>query len=327
MPKVSVIIPNWNGKELLAVSLPSLNKQSYKNFEIIVIDNGSIDGSTDYIKKHFPGVKVIKLQKNIGFAPAVNLGIKAAAGEYIILINNDTRIKKDCLKYLVKAADDHSEAGMVAAKMLNFYNPKIIDSAGDFIDAVGHANNIGLGEKDGEKFNKEGYVFLVTGGGGLFKKKAIEKVGLFDGDYFAYFEDVDWCFRAQLLGFKGWYEPKAVIYHIHKATSGRNKLFTEYLQFRNMTMTIIKNFPRALLFHDFNWFKIILVNINTVRFLAMQGYLREALKAEFFVILKLPQLLRQRKEIQARKVVSDQYISENVLPKKVTLFGLLKPGF
>lgn len=327
MLKVSVVIPNWNGKNFLTTALKSLEDQSFKDFEVIIVDNGSKDGSVEFIKKEFSNFKVVSLEKNIGFAPAVNLGIKVSRGEYIVLINNDTKVGRDCLKYLVLAADRHPEVGMVAAKMLNFYNPNILDSAGDYIDAVGHANNIGLGENDGEKFNKAGYVFLVTGGGGLFKREALLKVGLLDEDYFAYFEDVDWCFRAQFLGFQGWYEPKAVIHHIHKATSGRNKSFTEYLQFRNMTVTIIKNFPRSLLLKDLNWLKILLVNINTIRFLATKGYFWEALRAEFFVLLKLPKLLRQRMEIQSRRIVPDRYIIDNVLPKKVTLFGLLKPGF
>lgn len=327
MPEVSVIIPNWNGYEFLPDCLSSLKKQEFEDFEVIVVDNGSADNSVDFIQTRFPQVKVIELNKNIGFAAAVNLGIKVACGKYIALINNDTKVDKNCLKYLVQAMKEHPDAGMVAAKMLNFHHPEIIDSAGDYIDAVGHANNIGLGEKDGPKFNREGYVFLVTGGGGLFKKEVFDMVGLLDEDYFAYFEDVDLCLRAQMYGFKGWYQPKAVILHIHKATANRNKAFTEYLQFRNMTMTIIKNFPTELLLRDFNWVKIILVNINTVRFLISQGYGLAALKAEVYILFNFLRLLRRRSQIQKQMKVDPGYIAGNIRPKKVTLFGLLEPGF
>lgn len=327
MIKASVIIPNWNGRKFLRSCLSSLEEQTFKDFEVIVVDNGSTDGSVDFIKKNFPKVKILELNKNIGFSPAVNLGIQQAEGKYIILLNNDTKADQNCLRYLVQAADQHPEVGMVAAKLLNFYNPKVIDSAGDFIDAVGHANNIGFGQKDGPEFKREGYVFLVCGGGALFKRHMLDKVGLLDEAFFAYFEDVDLCLRAQLQGFKGWYEPKALIYHIHKATSARVKALAEYLQFRNMTMTIIKNFPGSLLIKDLNWLKIFLVNINTVRFLASEGYLKEAIRAEFYILLNLPKLLVKRFQIQSRKKTSDRYIIENIRPKKVTVFGLLKEGF
>ncbi len=175
MYKASVVIPNWNGLDLLKICLPSLKKQSFANFEVIIVDNGSTDGSKEYILKNFPDFKLISLEKNYGFSPAVNIGMKAADSNYVVLINNDTKVDKDCLKYLVAAADKNNEVAMVAAKMLQLDNPDLIDSAGDYIDTVGHANNIGRGEKDGDKFNKPGYTFLVCGGGCLLKKKILEK--------------------------------------------------------------------------------------------------------------------------------------------------------
>lgn len=323
---VSVVIPNWSGKHLLKVCLSSLKKQTFKDVEIIVVDNGSMDGSIEYIKKYYPKTKVISLDKNYGFAKAVNEGIKKSLGKYIVLINNDTEVDKNCLQYLVEAAKNKKDVGFVAAKMLNFYKRDRIDSAGDWIDVVGHANNIGQGEKDGPKFSVPGYAFLVTGGGGLFKREVFEKVGLLDEDYFAYFEDVDLCLRAQLQGFKGWFEPRAKIYHIHKATSNKVKPLAEYWQFRNLTQTVIKDFPSELLKKDFNWLRVLLVNINTVRFLATQGLFWQGIKAEVYILLHLPQLLRKRSEIQNSKKVSDEYIIENFIPKKITLFGLFRNG-
>lgn len=322
----SLVIPNWNGVNLLKICLPSLKKQTFKDFEVIIVDNGSVDGSVEFVKQNFPNFKLIKNKKNLGFATAVNQGIKKASGRYIILINNDTELDENCLGYLTSAAKDHPEVGFVAAKMLNFYQRNIIDSAGDYIDMVGHANNIGSGQKDGPKYQKEDYVFLVTGGGGLFKREVFRKVGYFDEDYFAYMEDVDLCLRAQLQGFKGWYEPKAVIYHIQKATSSKNPSFLGYLQFRNMTQTIIKDFPEELLKHNFNWLRIILVNINTFRYFALHGLLWQAVKAEFYILVNFPKLLWKRSKIQKTKRVSDQYLVENFRPKKFKLFGLFKEG-
>lgn len=323
---VSVVIPNWNGLEMLKVCLNSLKKQTFKDFEIIVIENGSTDGSKEYLKKYHPAIKLIALDKNLGFAPAVNLGVKKTNSEYIFLLNNDTKVDKNCVINLVKAIKEHKDVGMVAAKMLQYYSPGFIDSAGDYIDAVGHANNVGYGKKDNGEFNKGKYIFLVTGGGSLIKREVFEKVGYLDDDYFAYMEDVDFGLRAQMQGYKAWYEPMAVIYHIHKATSNRNKAFTEYLQYRNMTMTVIKDFPNKLLLKDFNWIKIILVNLNTIRFLASIGYIKSALKAEFYILWNLPKLLKKRQEIQSQICVKEEYIIENIYPKKITLFGLLKKG-
>jgi len=307
-PLVTVVIPNWNGKKFLEVCLPSLVIQTFKNFEVIVIDNGSNDGSLEYILNNFPEFKIIALPENIGFSPAVNLGIKDSQGTYIFMLNNDTKVDKKCIEELVTVLEKKKDVGMVAAKMLNFYNPKLIDSAGDYIDVVGHANNIGIGEKDSAEYNKEDYVFLVTGGGSLIRKELFDRVGLFDDDYFAYFEDVDLGLRAQMQGYKGYYQPKAVIHHIHMATSKRNPEFKEYLQYRNMTQTIIKDFPASLLKKDWNWLRAILVNLNTIRYLFSIGYGIAALKAEWYVLTHISALLKKRKDVQSRMVVSDEYI-------------------
>ena len=322
--KVSVIIPSWNGEKLLKICLPSLKKQTFKQFEVIVVDNGSTDGSVKYIKKSFPEIKLVELKSNSGFAAAVNLGIKICVGEYIVLVNNDTQIEKDCLKFLVKAADHKKDVGMIAAKMLQFKNPNIIDSAGDWIDRVGHAGNIGQGKKDGPEFNKQRSCFLVTGGGSLFKRKVFESIGFFDENYFAYMEDVDFCLRAQMKGFKGWYEPRAIIRHMHKATSNKIRPFAEYLQFRNMTQTIIKDFPSKLLFKNLNLLMIILVNLNTVLYFFKQGLWREALKAEAYIIYHFSRLIRERKKIQSGMTVDVDYLTKNFRPKEITFYGLFK---
>lgn len=320
----SVIIPNLNGKHLLKTCLASLYKQTLKNFEIIVVDNGSTDDSVQYVKKYFPKIQIISLDKNHGFAKAVNEGIKKSKTKFIMLLNNDTEVDKNCLKFLVEAIEIHQDVGFVAAKMLNFYHRDIIDATGDFIDEVGHANNIGLGEKDGPKFNKPGYIFLATGGGGLFRRELFKKVGFFDENFFAYFEDVDLCLRAQFQGFKGWYEPKAVIYHIHKATSSKNLTFLEYWQFRNMTQTIIKDFPMSILLKKWRWLKIILVHLNTIFYQLKNGFWWSPFLADLWIIFHLPQLLRERRKIQSNRKVSDEYIESFLKNKKITFWKLLK---
>lgn len=322
----SVIIPNWNGKHLLKTCLASLEKQTLKEFEIIVVDNGSTDGSIEFVKKNFPKVKTISLDKNYGFTKAVNVGIKNAKGSFLVLLNNDTEADKNYLRYLVNAAIKHSEVGFVAAKMLNFQKRNIIDSAWDAVDVVGHSYSVGQGQKDGPQFNEAQYVFLVTGGSSLFKREVFTKVGFFDEDYFSYMEDVDLCLRAQMLGFKGWYEPKAVVYHIRKASSSKVLSLSEYWHFRNMTQNIIKDYPTKLFLKDLNWLKILLVNINTVFYMFKKGFLIQAVAAEIYILFHLSILLKKRFLIQTSKIVSDDYIIQNIRPKKITFFGLLKEG-
>lgn len=325
-PEVSVIIPNWNGKHLLKKCLAALEKQSYKDIEILVIDNGSKDGSVEFIKNKYPKINLIELKDNIGFAGAVNLGIKICTGNYMVLVNNDTEADRNFLKFLVQSAKSKKEVGMVAAKILQMGNKNLIDSAGDYIDAVGHANNLGYGKTDNQEFQKGKEVFLVSGGACLIKRKVFESIGFFDETYFAYMEDVDFSLRAQLRGFKAYFEPRSVIYHHHKATSSKFPAFTEYLQYRNMTMTIIKDFPASVFLKDLNWLKIILVNLNTIRFLAINGYLVSALKAEWFVLTNIFSLLKKRQKIQSEIKVPVEYVIKNIQPKKVTLFGLLPKG-
>ncbi len=321
---ISVIIPNWNGEKLLKKCLNAIDKQDFKDFEVIVVDNGSIDNSLNIIKKSFPGVILINLDRNTGFANAVNEGIRHSSARYIVMLNNDTEVDKYFLKYLIHSIENHKDVGMVAGKMLNFYNRSLIDSAGDFMDIVGHANGIGYGEKDSSYFSKGKYIFLVSGGGSLFKRELFDRVGLLDKDYFAYFEDVDLCIRAQLMGYKAWYEPRSIVYHIHKATSNRNKAYTEFLQFRNMTMTIIKDFPTSLILKDWRWLKIILVHLNTIFYQLKSGYFWAPFLADLWIIFHLPYLLKERARIQSTKVVSDEYIDSFLVNKKITFWKLLK---
>ena len=180
------------------------------------------------------------------------------------------------------------------------------------------------GKKNGIEFNRAGYCFLVTGGGCLIKRQVFESIGFFDENYFAYMEDVDFCLRAQMRGFRGWYEPGAVIRHVHKATSSRDIPFTEYLQFRNMTQTIIRDFPSKLLFRNFNLLLIILVNLNTVLYFFKNGFWKEALKAEAFILLNFGRLISERRKIQSAITVSEEYLIENFRPKRITFYGLLK---
>ncbi len=322
--KVSVIIPNWNGNELLKDCLRSLVGQSFKDFEIILVDNGSTDDSVSFIENFFPDIKIVKLEKNFGFAKAINEGVKASAGKYVIFLNNDTQADKDFVKHLILCADSHPEVISVNSKLLNFYDRKIIDGVGILINEAGQARSIGWQEKDRGQFDKEQYIFGATGGASLFKRKDFIKVGGFDDSYFMYSEEVDFSFRAQFLGYKSIYCSKAVVYHKHKASAKKRPQHIEYWQFRNMTQTIIKDFPAGVIFKKWRWLKIILVHFNTIFYQVKNGYLWPPFLADFWILIHLSGILNKREKIQKGKKVSDEYIENFLSEKQITFWKLLR---
>lgn len=327
--KASVIIPNWNGKDLLEDCLKSLKNQSFKDlpaggqgFEIILVDNGSTDNSIEFVEKKFPEVKIVSLNKNFGFAKAINEGVRAASADYVVFLNNDTLVDKNWLTNLIKCANSHPEVISVNSKLLNFYNKKIIDGVGILINEVGQARSIGWKESDSGQYEKENYIFGATGGASLFRRKDFLKLRGFDENYFMYSEEVDFAFRAQFKGYKSIFEPLAIVFHKHKATSKKFPAKVEYWQFRNMTITIIKDFPTEILLKNWRWLKIILVHLNTIFYQIKNGFFWSPFLADFWIIIHLPRLLSERKRIQSDITVDINYIEEFFNEKKITLWSL-----
>ena len=291
--KLSVVLITWNKKDLLRSCLKSLDKQNYKNFQTILVDNGSTDGTLAFIEKYYPKIKVFSFKKNLGFPKAANEGIKASQSEYVILLNNDTIVDEDFVENLLKALDTHKECCGCTSKMIDFFNRDILASAGDMMNDVGQSFPRGLSDSI-DKFNKPEEVFLITGGASIFRKKVFEKIGFFDEDYFIYGEDGDWCFQAQLAGYKFWYEPKAIVYHHCKATTKNMSKIIDYFQFRNMTITILKNFPLRLFFKKWRFITIPLVHLNTIFYMTIKGCLKEAVRADFWIITHFVQIMKKR---------------------------------
>ncbi len=322
MIKASVIIPNWNGKDLLKDCLDSLLQQTFKNFEIILMDNASSDGSVEWTVKNYSGVRVIKLDENFGFAKAINEGVKASKAKYVVFLNNDTETDKQWLKNLVKCAENHPEVISVNSKLLNFSDRKKIDGLGILINEVGQARSIGWNETDTGQYQKEKYIFGATGGASLFKRLDFIKVGLFDENYFMYSEEVDFAFRAQFQGYKSIHCPGAIVYHKHKATAKKLPAHIEYWQFRNMTQTIIKDFPTSITLRKWRWLKIILVHLNTVFYQFKNGFFWPPVMTELWLITNLFSLLGKRSLIQKKRLVSDEYIESFLAKKEITFWGL-----
>lgn len=243
-PKVSFIIVNWNGKEFLKECIDSILSQTYKNYEIIIVDNGSSDGSIEFLERNYDIEKLIKLEKNYGFAEANNIAISYATGDYIALINNDLVLESNWLKENLDVfiRNHKQNIGMVATKILQYHNRDYIDSAGvEYLPFGAIKDYKGL-NKDDEIVNIEKEVFGACAAAALYKKDMINEIGFFDKEFFAYFEDSDLNFRAQLFGYNCIYNPKAVSYHIGSATGVRNSKFyvingrrnIEYIFFINM---------------------------------------------------------------------------------------------
>lgn len=246
-PRVTVIIPNWNGEKLLPGCLDALSRQSFTDFHSVVVDNGSTDSSRALLSTRYPAVAVINMGRNTGFAPAVNAGIRQSATELVALLNNDTEADPGWLGALVEALDRSSGAGFCASKMVDFTDPGIIDSAGDCFASNGRSVPRGFLAEDRGQYDVPAEVFGACAGAALYRRALFDRVGLFDERFVSYKEDVDLDFRAQLAGFRCIYAPSAVCRHIGGATSGRRKSdLAVRLSTRNGIALFLKDMPAAL---------------------------------------------------------------------------------
>jgi len=323
MNRVAIVVLNWNGIEDTLLCLESLLSQSYKQFQIVVIDNGSVDNSKEllesYRMKHSDKIEVIYNPVNFGFAGGVNTGIEWALNEdfkYVALFNNDAVAGKDWLKSLVEAAQP-KEVGITTGLLLH-ENGETIDSSGDWLSSWGLAFPRNRGDATTKAF-KAGPVFGATGGASLYKTALFKDIGLFDEDFFAYYEDADISFRAQLAGWKVAYTPKAIAYHKQGATSKKVPGFTTYHTFKNLPLLFLKNVPRGLLFPvgiRF-YFAYWLILLNAIA----KGNGISAIKGAWMSFILGFKKLGERRLIQTNKRVSTSYIKSilwNDLPPDQT---------
>ncbi|MDQ3099516.1 MAG: glycosyltransferase family 2 protein [bacterium] len=322
-PLISIVIPNWNGKTLLERCLPSLSRLNYPNFEVIVVDNGSGDDSIGYVQSSFSHFRVIQLRHNTGFAHAVNVGIQASSGDYIALLNNDTEVDPKWLTELLIPFSQTKSIGIVASKLLNFYQRDTIDSAGDVLNIVGQGYAIGGGEKDGAEWNNGCYIFSGTGGASLYKRAVFNDIGFFEETFFMYFEDVDLSYRAQRFGYTIWYQPTAVVYHIQKASSNRSKASLEYLLYRNFVINYLINTPRALFYRRYSLLKFCMVFVHTFYYQTRMGYVGAAIKTWLWLLSHIPLIikLRNTRTKLAKPEVSDEYIESFIIDKKIKILS------
>jgi GT2 family glycosyltransferase len=245
-PRVSVVIPNWNGRQHLEECLGALRRQTFIDHEVILVDNGSTDGSGAYVREAFPEVVQIELHENRGFTGACNAGYAASGGEFVCLLNNDTEADDRWLASIVDTFERHPNAGAVATKMLLFDRRNYFHSAGDFYRVNGLPGNRGVWQEDRGQYDREEPVFSACGGAAAYRRSMIDEIGFLDDAFFFSCEDVDLAWRAHLAGWEVVYSPAAVVYHKLKA-SGGSGVTGSYHDGRNFLFVIWKNYPAELL--------------------------------------------------------------------------------
>jgi len=243
MPKVSVVIPNYNGRGFLKDCLNSLRKQTLDELQILVVDNGSNDDSCQFVLENYPEVQLIQMGSNTGFCGAVNEGIKKSEAPYVLLLNNDTEADNTFVEELYNGIQEDQNIFSCSGKMIQYFDRNKMDDAGDFYCALGWAFADGKG-KPIDNYNQSRDIFFSCAGAAIYRKSILDEVGYFDETHFAYLEDADIGYRARICGYKNRYIPSAVVYHVGSGTSGSiYNLFKTKYSSRNNVYLVYKNMP------------------------------------------------------------------------------------
>ena len=239
--KTTIIIPNYNGLSFMEPCFESLKEQTVRDFKVLVVDNGSTDGSVEWLKEH--RVPSIFLKENTGFSGAVNTGIRAADTPYVLLLNNDTRVEPGFVAAMERAMDQSPKIFSVSSRMIQMYHPELLDDAGDMYSILGWAYQRGVG-RSVNLYQKSCRVFSACAGAAIYRRAVFVEIGLFDELHFAYLEDIDVGWRAKLYGYDNVYCPDAAVYHVGSGTSGsRYNSFKVRLAARNCIYLNYKNMP------------------------------------------------------------------------------------
>lgn len=344
------IVPHWNGYPLLARCLASLLAQTARDFAVLVVDNGSTDGSADLVARDFPSVSVFRLGRNLGFAAAANRGIAASRSAEIAFVNNDVRLRPDWLERMREGLASDPSLGACAGKLLldgsadrrerasgppphrgglqELRPPRTVGpvcdrasgppapriaSAGNLVFKSGFGRDRGYGEEDRGQFDRREEVFWASGAACLVPRRLFAEIGGWDDSFFAYFEDIDLGLRARLRGYRCFYLPEAVGWHVGGATGGKLPRLGASLLFRNALMVALKDFPGPLLRRHAGF--ILFAQLRALAYLARRGYGREAWRGELFLARNLRQILAERRKIQAARTVPISAVAAVLSPE------------
>lgn len=291
--KVTVVIPNYNGKQFLEPCMKALANQTCRDFDVLVVDNGSTDESVLWLKEQ--QIKTVFLKENTGFSGAVNVGIRASSTPYVILLNNDTEAEPEYVGELIEAIEKNDRIFSVSPRMIQFHRRDLMDDAGDMYTVMGWAYQRGVGQETG-RYNRPCHIFSACAGAAIYRRSVFEEIGYFDEMHFAYLEDLDVGYRAKIAGYYNRYCPSSVVYHVGSGTSGsKYNSFKVKLAARNGIYLNYKNMPAPQLF--VNAVPILLGIIVKYGFFKKKGFAGEYVEG----ILEGIKTRRQTKKVLYRR--------------------------
>lgn len=332
-PMISVVIPHYNGLKILDDCLASLYKNNFTDFETLLIDNGSTDGSQALVKEKYPQVKLIQNEENLGYAGGCNQGLDLALGKFVLLLNNDTVMPEDFLQEMLAALQQDEQAAMVQPKILSIQDKQNFDysgGAGGELDRLGYPFARGrifdLVEKDEGQYDAlENSVFWTSGCALLLRKQVVEKIGKLDEDFFAHQEEIDLNWRAQIAGYRNLVAIRTYIYHYSGYTLRSDNERKMYLNHRNNLIMMIKNYS---LFHLWVFLPPrILLELATV---AADGLFwggkraRAVLKALWYLLSHPASIIKKRRQVQKLRAVPDSVIIKNMYPGSIVVDHFLR---
>ena len=306
-PRVSIVIPNRDGSTprdglvFLELVRDTLAVQSLRDFEVIVVDNGSSDGSVAFLREDWPDAKVVELGENRGFSAAVNSGVAAGRGPYVALLNTDIELSPDWLELLVEELEGDSRLGFVTGKVMRHDDRDLLEQAGHDFFTCGRFEPHGLDERDEGQYDERRATPVVTAAAALYRREALEDVGGFDEDYFLYCEDGDACLRMLLRGYTGLYVPEPKAFHVRGGTVGPGREVPRFFLVRNGLVTVLKDLPASVLLRALP--KIALYGWGTLVAGWREGYTRRVLQAYASFLRMVPATLRKRRAIQGDRAI------------------------
>ena len=307
MSKISVIILNWNGKHFLETCLTALRRQTFRDFEAILVDNGSEDGSAEYVREHFPEVRLIALKENRGFTGGNIAGWELVrngpADGLIVLLNNDTEAHPSWLEEFHRASRLYPNAGTFASKMMMFDDRTRIENCGFAMSEIGFTIDLGRGQVDSPLWAEPRPVFGACAGAVAYRRSMLEDIGFLDNDFFMTSEDADLSFRGQLRGYECWMIPGAIVYHRYQGAMTKFPARQAFFAHRNSEFVYLKNMPAGLMFGFFP--ARVIYELGSTVYACKVGSGAVFLKAKIDVLRQLPVVLGKRRRIQNRRTVTN----------------------
>jgi GT2 family glycosyltransferase len=313
-PLVTIALPNYNGRGLLETMLPSVLGQYYSPYEVLVVDDASTDGGVAFLREQWPQVRVVALERQGGVTAALNHCWRNARGAYVALLNTDVELEPTWLSALVEELERHPEAASATGKTLNYRSRHLLDGAGDIVRWSGGASRRGFGQRDAGQYETPQPVFGGCAGMSLYRRGAFDVVGPFDEDFWAFIEDADWAFRAQLAGLACRYVPRAVAYHLGSETigSGDRGGHRWYVQRRNSLTMVLKNYPAAsLVLHGH---QIVRYQLSCLRWAWGHGQLRWMARVWCDTAAALPRTMAKRRAVQRSRLVGHRELERLLEP-------------